>query len=62
MRHVGSNQSESNPFPFICWALGSLILVIGIGWIYPPAAAIAGGLLLLGMGFLGRSIGFGGGQ
>jgi hypothetical protein len=32
--------------------LGGLCLVVGAGWIYPPAAVILAGVLLMGLGVL----------
>lgn len=55
-------QPESNPFPLL-FALGGFgLLTGGLWWIYRPAALIVGGLVLLGLAFLGRQVRHGGAE
>lgn len=52
---MSMNQSQPNPFPGVFMGLGFLVLTVGAWRIYPPAALIAAGLMLLALGFIGRS-------
>jgi hypothetical protein len=47
-------MSDLNPFPTIFICLGAASLIGGLTWIYAPSGPIAGGLMLLAVGFLGR--------
>jgi hypothetical protein len=54
------NQLQPNPFPALFMTVGFAVLAGGVWWIYRPAALIVAGLVLLGLGYFGRS--FGGGR
>ena len=57
---MSMNQSQPNPFPALFMTVGFAVLAGGVWWIYRPAALIVAGLVLLGLGYFGRS--FGGGR
>jgi hypothetical protein len=53
-------SQTSNPFPALLIVLGLAVMAAGAWWIYRPAGLIVGGLMLLTLGWFGRSPASGG--